>query len=172
MSKIGRVHDDIYYEVAGMDIMDVYTESREEPAVNSLLKKFYYCMKDPQYCDWRLRDDARVDSDELRQDIIRNKLESIRRCERISRFMDENGININSFNTWNKKFAKKVARAVNQTSIPDWVRKNSKKCDDVTTDERVVADEIIENDAKRSMLKPVKRGDEEKKPKNPETKDN
>ncbi|EDR26171.1 hypothetical protein EDI_192720 [Entamoeba dispar SAW760] len=171
MSNMNRPRDDIYMDVASMDIMDVYTEAQSEPNVNSFLKKFYYTMKEPSYIDWKINNSDKVKSDEDRQDLIRQKLESIRRCERISRYLDENSIGLNSFNTWNRKFAKKYnKKTVDQSTIPDWVRKLSRKhTEEVDVDD--IHDEEIENESKRALLKPIKSKDSEKKPKKAETDD-
>ncbi|EDR26901.1 hypothetical protein EDI_324720 [Entamoeba dispar SAW760] len=174
MSSFNRVHDDIYTDVASMDLVDVYTESQIEPSVNGLLKRYFYLMKEPSYIDWKLNNSDKVKTDEERQDLIRNKLESIRRCERISLFLDESGIGLNSFNAWNRKFAKKKGlKSVDQSTIPDWVRKYSHKNEMVVDDDDVdVDEEISEQKSKRALLKPLKSKDEEKKPKKAETKDN
>ncbi|BFU20505.1 hypothetical protein EHI8A_144290 [Entamoeba histolytica HM-1:IMSS-B] len=172
MTNMNRPRDDIYMDVAAMDILDVYTEAQSEPNVNAFLKKFYYTMKEPSYIDWKINNSDKVKSDEDRRDLIRQKLESIRRCERISRYLDENNIGLNSFNAWNKKFAKKCnKKTVDQSTIPDWVRKSSRKqAEEVDVD--VIRVEENENESKRALLRPLKSKDEEKKPKKVETKDN
>ncbi len=182
MSSFNRPHDDIYYEVSGMDLFDVYKEAQNEPVVNGLLKKFYYAMRDPQYLEWRLNNDQRVVSDEMRQDILRNKLESIKRCERISKYLDEQGIGLNTYNTWSKRFNKKNnKKEIEQSTIPEWIRKSSKRCSDdksIEVEEIDVAKEIDnlangealeEMKAKRAMLRPSKKSDLEKKPKRNES---
>ncbi|EMS11827.1 hypothetical protein KM1_216100 [Entamoeba histolytica HM-3:IMSS] len=169
MTNYSRPHDDIYQDVASMDLVDVYTESQVEPSVNGLLKKFYYSMRDPSYLDWKLNNSDKVKTDEDKQDIIRNKLESIRRCERISRYLDECGIGLNSFNIWNRKFMKKSNKNRNSDmTIPEWIRKcSNKKClDDV---EKIVNEEE-EHEAKRSLLRQLPK-EGEKKPKKVETKE-
>lgn len=170
MSSMNRPKDDIHIDVSTMDLVDVYTESQSDPCVNSLLKKFYYTMKEPSYIDWKMNSSGKVKDDEERQDLLRYKLESIRRCERISKFLDENGIGLNSFNAWNRKFAKKNKRGVDQSSIPDWVRKCSNKMNDDNDDDLdAIHDDVVENESKRALLKPLKSKDNEKKPKKVET---
>ncbi|EDR22541.1 hypothetical protein EDI_088260 [Entamoeba dispar SAW760] len=181
MFNFKRPHDDIFDDVAAMDILDVYQESQLEPQVNGLLKKFFYTMKDPQYLEWKLNNDQNITTDEAREDLIRNKLESIRHCERISKYLDEQNISLNSFSTWNKKFAKKRSKAVVNGTIPEWVKAHSKKCKDgadveikEVNDEvgRLVNGEALEEMRnKKSMLKPVKKSDIEKKPKKPDVKE-
>ena len=171
MSFFNRPHDDIFNDVASMDLIDVYTESQSEPGINGFLKKFYYTMKEPSYIDWKLNSSDKVKTDEERQDLIRNKLECIRRCERISRYLDENGIGLNSFNNWNRKFnIKKDKKCINQDTIPEWIRKYSKK-NDVGDDIACIDDEVNEQKSKRALLKPVKSKDEEKKPKKADSSD-
>ncbi|EDR27936.1 hypothetical protein EDI_294370 [Entamoeba dispar SAW760] len=166
MSNINRPKDDIYSDVASMDIADVYTESQVDPNVNSFLKKFYYTMKEPSYIDWKINNSERVKTDDERRDLIRYKLESIRRCERLSRFLDESGIGMNSFNAWNRKFAKKTnKKMIDQSTIPDWIRKSSRKFIDDDDDVNCVREEELENESKRALLKPITSKDNEKKPK-------
>ncbi|EMD45552.1 hypothetical protein KM1_198290 [Entamoeba histolytica HM-3:IMSS] len=181
MSSFKRPHDDIFEDVATMDILDVYQEAQMEPRVNSFLKKFFFTMKDPQYLDWRLNNDQRVNTDEMREDLIRNKLESIRRCERISNYLDEQNISLNSFSTWNKKFSKKRAKVVVNGTIPEWVKAHSKKCQEGDVKEikggveeigSLSTNESLEEmKALKSMLKQYKKDEVEKKPRKTETED-
>ncbi|EDR29914.1 hypothetical protein EDI_126110 [Entamoeba dispar SAW760] len=170
MSSLNRPRDDIYTDVAAMDLVDVYTESQSDPVVNSLLKKFYYTMKEPSYIDWKINTSGKVKDDEERRDLLRYKLESIRRCERISKYLDENGIGLNSFNVWNRKFTKKSnKKSLDQSSIPDWIRRCSAKMAEDDEDLDAIRNEEVENDSKRALLKPIKSKDNEKKPKKNET---
>ncbi|EMD44135.1 hypothetical protein KM1_203470 [Entamoeba histolytica HM-3:IMSS] len=179
MNSFKRPHDDIFEDVAAMDILDVYQEAQMEPRVNGFLKKFFYTMKDPQYLDWRLNNDQKVNTDEMREDIIRNKLESIRRCERISDYLDEQNISLNSFSTWNRKFSKRRAKAVVNGTIPDWVRAHSKKCREGDVEEikggvneiesLSTKESLEEKKALKSMLKKYGKEEVEKKPRKTET---
>lgn len=171
MSNINRPRDDIYADVASMDLVDVYTESQTDPNVNSLLKKFFYTMKEPSYIDWKINNSGKVKDDDERRDLLRYKLESIRRCERISKYLDENGIGLNTFNAWNRKFAKKInKKSIDQSTIPEWIRKCShKNIVDDDDDLETIHDDVAENESKRALLKPLKLKDNEKKPKKVES---
>ncbi|EDR25247.1 hypothetical protein EDI_120650 [Entamoeba dispar SAW760] len=177
MAARGRVHDDIYEEVESMDIADVYKDSQLDPNVNSFMKRVFYLMKEPQYLDWRLNSDTRVETDEMRCEIIKNKLESIKRSERLSRYLDEQGISLNSFNVWNRKFSRKGNKVpINNMTIPEWVRKQSKKCSEDVTEiqeknevERLVSNEALdEMKSRRAMTRSLPKKSDEKKPKKPE----
>ncbi|EKE37536.1 hypothetical protein ENUP19_0342G0010 [Entamoeba nuttalli] len=155
--------DDIHYEVLSKDIADVYIESQRDPEVNTFVKKLYYTMKEPSYMDWKMNSSGKVEDDEERSRILRSKLESILRSERLSQFLDENGINLNAYNTWvKKKFSKGVKKEMKTVDLPEWVRRYSKKRKDEDADE---------DEEQGALLKNNKYPDEEKKPKKAETKD-
>ncbi|EDS89063.1 hypothetical protein EHI8A_145770 [Entamoeba histolytica HM-1:IMSS-B] len=157
MSNMNRPKDDIYADVASMDVMDVYTESRADPNVNSFLKKFFYTMREPSYIDWKLNNSDKIKNDDERQDLLRQKLESIRRCERMSEYLDEINIGLASFNSWNRKFAKKLnQKTINQSTIPEWVRRCSSR-------EKEIA--VVEERERGALLSVSEKGDKEKKPK-------
>ncbi|EDR29944.1 hypothetical protein EDI_316420 [Entamoeba dispar SAW760] len=181
MNNFRRPHDDIYNEVGSMDILDVYQDAQVDPQVNSFLKTYYFTMRDPQYLEWRLNNDTKVTTNEMREDILRNKLEAIKRCERMSLFLDEHNIGLATYKAWCKKFNKKSGKSVVNGTIPEWVRSHSKKCQDGDIEkigdgsdevDKLVNNEALEEmKARKSMLKPHKKEEAEKKPRKVESKD-
>ncbi|EDR30194.1 hypothetical protein EDI_349790 [Entamoeba dispar SAW760] len=160
MSSFTGSKDDIHYNVLSKDLADVYMESQREPDVNTFVKKLFHTMKEPSFLDWKLNVSGKVSDDAERGTIIRSKLESILRSERLSQYLDENGISLNSYNAWVKrKYGKTAKKDMRMVDLPEWVRRYSKKN----------MDDLDEDDKERSaLLGDSKKGDEEKKPKKPE----
>ncbi|EKE38411.1 hypothetical protein ENUP19_0093G0046 [Entamoeba nuttalli] len=178
MSGFNRPRDDIFETVAAMDLADVYKDAQCDPNVNPFIKRIYYLMKEPQYLEWKLNNDPNVVDDDAREDILRRKLESIKRCERISQFLDEQNIGLNTYSVWLRKFKKNSTKLNNVISLPDWVRKHSNKCkDDIDADKIIGAGCLTDNDnpdemkSRRAMTKGPKKDATEKKPKKPESKE-
>lgn len=160
MTSFVGTKDDIHYTVLGKDLADVYMETQREPDVNSFVKKIFHTMKEPSFLDWKLNVSGKVTDDSERGVIIRTKLESILRSERMSQYLDENGISLNSYNTWVKrKFGKTAKKEMKMADLPDWVRRYSKKRMEGVDDE---------DEERSALLNDVKKSEEEKKPKKPE----
>ncbi|EDR23965.1 hypothetical protein EDI_010080 [Entamoeba dispar SAW760] len=160
MTSFTGTRDDIHYTVLNKDLAEVYMETQREPDVNTFVKKLFHTMKEPSFLDWRLNVSGKVNDDAERASIIRSKLESILRSERLSQYLDENGISLNSYNAWVKrKYGKTVKKDMKMCDLPEWIRRYSKKIEDFGDDEK-------ERDA---LLGDVKKIDEEKKPRKPET---
>lgn len=178
MSGFNRPRDDIFETVASMDLADVYKDAQCDPNVNPFVKRVFYLMKEPQYLEWKINNDPKVVDDDAREDILRRKLESIKRCERMSQFLDEQNIGLNTYNAWLRKFKKNSSVPVNVVTLPDWVRKHSNKCkidvdDDKSDNAELLAsgDNLDEIKSRRAMTKGPKKDATEKKPKKPETKE-
>ncbi|EDR25488.1 hypothetical protein EDI_273460 [Entamoeba dispar SAW760] len=161
MSNFAGNRDDIHYDVLSKDIADVFMESQREPDVNSFVKRLYYVMKEPSYLDWKLNVSGKIEDDTEKSVVLRSKLESILRSERMSQFLDENGVNLNSYNAWvKKKYGKCAKKDIKMIDLPEWVRRYSKKKrDDFDDDEK----------ERGALLGNGKNSDEEKKPKKPES---
>lgn len=178
MSSFNRPRDDIFETVAAMDLADVYKDAQCDPNVNPFVKRIYYLMKEPQYLEWKINNDPKVVDDDAREDILRRKLESIKRCERISQFLDEQNIGLNTYSAWSRKFKKDSTKPINVITLPEWVRKHSNKCkDDIDDDKITDAEHLANNDnldemkSRRAMTRGLKKDATEKKPKKAEIKE-